>query len=197
MVAVPYLAMASITGSGGWFWQCPSPVLILMWVWQSQFPTLTWCMSWVWQVWCWHCQCYCLYLHDNHTSLPSPGACHGSDRCGADTVSVTVFIFMTITLPYLALARVMGPAGPVLTNSLAHFSRASAMSSWSLFMMLFSVRKCFSSRLISGMGNLSYTTCFSATTISLWKRNGWSHDVSIVKGETRLKQKTWGSSMLQ
>ena len=41
-------------------------------------------MSWVWQVCCWHCQCHCLYLHDNHTSLPCPGTCDGSSRAGAD-----------------------------------------------------------------------------------------------------------------
>ena len=59
----------------------------------------------------------CLYLHDNQSFLPCPGACHGSDRCGADTV--TVFMFMTVTLPYLALVRVMGLTGVVLTLSLS------------------------------------------------------------------------------
>ena len=80
-------------------------------------------MSWVWQVWCW--QYHCLYIHDNHSSLPCPIVCHGSDRCGADTVSVTVFIFMTITLPYLALVHVMGLTGVVLTLSVS-----PSLSSW-------------------------------------------------------------------
>ena len=60
-----------------------------------------------------------------------------------------------------------GMRGVVLTKSAAHCSSWLATSSCSGVMMLFTVRKCFSRRLISGMGNLSYTMCFSATTISL------------------------------
>ena len=39
------------------------------------------------------------YLYDNHSSLPWPGMCHGSGRCGAD--SVTVFIFTMMAVPTL------------------------------------------------------------------------------------------------
>ena len=66
-------------------------------------PYLAYSVSWVWQVWCWHCQYHHLYVHENHSSLPYPIVCHGSDRCGADTVSITVFMFMKIIVPYLAL----------------------------------------------------------------------------------------------
>ena len=56
---------------------------------------------------------------------------------------------------------------PSLTRCWTHSFSCPSRCCCSLVSRLLTVRKCFSRRLISGMGNLSYTVCFSATTISL------------------------------
>lgn len=58
-----------------------------------------------------------------------------------------------------------------LMNCLAHFSSFWARRTWTSDNMVEILRKCFSSLLIRGMGNLLYTISFSATTINLKLEN--------------------------
>ena len=96
------------------------------------------------------------YLYVNHSSLPWPGRCHGSGRCGGDIViGLSLWqsqfptltwkvswvwqvwwwyrhwpIFMTITVPYLDLAGVMGLAGVVVILSLAYLYNNHSSLPW-------------------------------------------------------------------
>lgn len=54
-----------------------------------------------------------------------------------------------------------------VAKSCAHFSTSFSISCWSMDSMVEVVKKCFSSRLMSGVGNSLYTTFMSAITTSL------------------------------
>jgi len=59
------------------------------------------------------------------------------------------------------------PESACVANCFAHLSNFWAKYCCRSFSIVLIVRKCFSSRLISGVGNFLYTVCFSATTINL------------------------------
>ena len=74
-------------------------------------------------------------------------------------------ILVTQIIPNLAWTWCLSEG--TFTKSLAHFFRLSDNCSWNGVSMVVMVRKCFSRRLMRGIGNLLYTMFFSATTISL------------------------------
>ena len=61
------------------------------------------------------------------------------------------------------------PSPETSTNSLAQARIFCTKSFWSGVKLVNVTRKCFSRRLINGMGKLLYTTSFSAITINLIK----------------------------